>query len=174
MQGCLCIFLFTVHKKEQISNQRKTVKGTEVWVSFFFPILMKEKEPAQLDISHHKILVWFLQVAEVKDLAMQSLGIQRKKLVRCSFTSSNSNGEWVKFSRFIFCLILSFFCNLECYHIIGKHWPKYTNWKGCCWAPLCLLGMLLTCKSCPFLFFFFSRTIISSPSKYAFIACIWN
>lgn len=67
---------------------------------------MKEKKPAQLGVSHHKILVWFLQVAEVKDLAMQSLGIQRKKLVRCSFTSSNSNGEWVKFIRFILSLVL--------------------------------------------------------------------
>lgn len=133
---------------------------------------MKEKKPAQLGVSHHKILVWFLQVAEVKDLAMQSLGIQRKKLVRCSFTSSNSNGEWVKFIRFILSLVL---CLIHLQPKVLSHnrktLTKYTNWKSSCWTPLCLLGMLLTWKSCPFffLFFFFNKnydkfTILKMPS----------
>lgn len=158
------ISFYSTQKGTNIKPAKTQSKVQKAGLFFFFPILMKEKEPAQLDISHHKILVWFLQVAEVKGLAMQSLGIQRKKLVRCSFTSSNSNGEWVKFIRFTLFLILSVI--LLQHRVLSDN--RKTLTKIYKLKRLLLNTSMLTRDTFDLqillFFFFFRRTIIISPS----------
>lgn len=101
------ISFYSTQKGTNIKPAKTQSKVQKAGLLFSSLFLWKRRNQLSWISVITRFLVWFLQVAEVKGLAMQSLGIQRKKLVRCSFTSSNSNGEWVKFIRFILFLILS-------------------------------------------------------------------
>lgn len=120
------------------ANKQATRKKHRQWYRrrldfFLLRIIIKEDEPAYL-MPLITTLFWFLQVVEVKGLAMQGLEFQRKKIGQLFF-------HFIKFwwgrSKTLqfgilqgILLLLSLSGNLQHYQIIGKYWPKYIGWKA--------------------------------------------